>query len=105
MGPRKRRETKKIQSPRVSLEELSQDFQGGKSRAKNFSAEECLAVIKVCDRYYTIISKNSNRDKDRQEKQKAWDKIKAEYDLYCKSQGIYVSRKHIFHNLFSSIIV
>lgn len=83
------------QTPRNSQDESndtfessqnSQDSQNSKSKVKNYSAEESAA------KYHTVISKNSNRDKDKQEKQQAWEKIKSEFDQYCKSQGIYVSR-------------
>lgn len=68
-----------------------QNSQSGKLKAKNYSAEESAALIRCSAKYHTIISKNTNRDKDKQEKQQAWEKIKSEFDQYCKSQGIYVS--------------
>lgn len=69
----------------------SQDSQSGKLRAKNYSAEESGALIRCTEKYHAIISKNSNRDKDKIEKNQAWEKIRNEFNQYCKSQGFYVS--------------
>lgn len=99
MTSRRNSIAKKIYTPRNSQEDSndtfassqnSQDSQSGKLRAKNYSAEESAALIRCSEKYYAIISKNSNRDKDKKEKQQAWQKIKNEFDQYCKSQGIYV---------------
>lgn len=98
--PPKRRQSaaNKIQSPRISRDETSQSSQNSKFRAKNYSADECQALIKCCDKFHPIITKNSSRDKDKQEKQQAWETIKSDYDHYCKSQGIYVSIEcHLFN--------
>lgn len=85
-----------IQSPRNSPDvssETVENSQNSKIRSKNYSAEECEAIIKCCDKFHPIISKNSSRDKDKQEKQQAWEKIKRDFDDYCQSQGICVSTK------------
>lgn len=91
---RRKSVAQKIQSPRNSkndeLLESSQDSQN-KSRSKNYSAEESAALIRCSEKFHAIISKNSSRDKDKNEKQQAWEKIKSEFDQYCKSEGIYVS--------------
>lgn len=63
----------------------SQDSQIGKLRAKNYSAEESAALIRCSEKYHANISK------DKTEKKVSWEKIKSEFDQYCKSQGIYVS--------------
>lgn len=62
-----------------------------KTRAKNYSVEESEALVKCCDKYFTIIKLNSNSDKQKQQKRAAWDAIKREFDTYLKSQGFYVS--------------
>lgn len=90
-----------IRSPPNSQDESndtiigSQDSQ--KLRAKNYSAEESAALIRCSEKYHAIISKNSNRDKDKKEKNQAWEKIKKDFDTYCKSQGIYVSTIEFLH--------
>ena len=63
----------------------------GKTRAKNYSADESAALVKVCDKFHAIISTNTHTDKDKQEKQEAWRKIKSDFDQYCQTQGIPVS--------------
>lgn len=60
-------------------------------RAKNYSAEESAALIRVCDKFHVIISLNSHTDQDRKEKEKAWNTIKRDFVEYCSSQGIEVS--------------
>lgn len=59
--------------------------------AKNYSKEEAIALERCTERFHAVISKNSNHDKDKEEKQRAWESIKISFDEYCKSQGIYVS--------------
>lgn len=66
--------------------------QTNKSRSKNFSDAECNVLLSACDKFYTIINKNSNRDNDKKAKTVAWSKIKMGFDQYCKSQGVFVSR-------------
>lgn len=103
MAPIRRKSVaKKVTSTRISQDETSQSSQKSKTRAKNYSAEECQALIKCCDKFHTIITKNSNSDKDKNEKQQAWDKIKNDFDIYCKSHGIYVSNIKFFVCLFFS---
>lgn len=86
----------KIQSTRNSQDssealENSQNSLSGKPKSKNYSAEESKALIKCAEKFHTIISLNSSRDKDKKDKEKAWEKIKVDFHLYCKSQGIFVS--------------
>lgn len=87
--------TKKIQTPRNSQDDTSQCSQKSKSRAKNYSAEECEALIKCCEKFHSVITLNSSRDTDKTEKKAAWKLIKRDFNEYCKSQGIYVSKKLI----------
>lgn len=100
---RRKSVAKKVALPRISHDETSQSSQNSKTRAKNYSAEECQALIKCCDKFHTIITKNSNSDKDKQEKQQVWDKIKNDFDEYCKSQGIYVSSIKLFVCIYSRL--
>lgn len=69
----------------------TQNSQNGKLKAKNYSKEEAIALERCTERFHAVISKNSNHDKDKEEKQRAWESIKISFDEYCKSQGIYVS--------------
>lgn len=62
-----------------------------KIRSKNFTEAECNVLLSACDKFYNVINKNSNRDKDKKAKIAAWSQIKAGFDAYCKSEGIYVS--------------
>lgn len=106
MPPKKKPIAKKIETPRNShvnaaeddLDTLenSQNSQNSKLRSKNYSADESAALITCCERYHSIISKNSNRDKDKLEKKHAWEKIKKDFDKYCHCQGIHVSKKISF---------
>lgn len=84
------------EAPRISqddsLNDVIENSQNSKSRSKNYSADESATLIKCCDKYHAIISKNSSRDKDKKEKQLAWEKIKSDFDQYCQSQGIIVSK-------------
>lgn len=57
-------------------------------KQKNFHRSE-----KCTEKYRAIIDINSNRDKDKQQKQLAWESVKNDFDQYCKSQGLYVSKK------------
>lgn len=75
--------------------------QATKTRAKNFSEAECKVLLSACDKFHGIINKNSSRDKDKKAKSVAWAKIKAGFDGYCKSEGIYVSKNQLlFCSLF-----
>lgn len=80
---------------------LSQNSEKGKSnRTKNYSAEECSALITCCDKFHVIINLNSSRDKDKNEKALAWKQIKRDFDMYCKSNGIFVSM-HLYYQMKS----
>lgn len=98
-----RKITKKIESPRHSQDsQFSQNSQ--KPRSKNYSDAECQGLVRCCDKFHTIISMNSNRDKDKEEKKKAWKKIQNDFSQYCKSQGIHVSENIIANIQFNVII-
>lgn len=59
MAPQRRKSVaQKIALPRISHDETSQSSQNSKTRAKNYSAEECQALIKCCDKFHTIINDN-----------------------------------------------
>lgn len=60
-------------------------------RAKKYTKEECDALMMTCAEFHVIINRNSNSDADRKSKAKAWETVKHKFDLYCKSEGIYVS--------------
>lgn len=62
-----------------------------RARAKKYSKEESDALLMVCSEFHAIINKNSNSDEDRQNKAKAWEKIKSKFDTYCQAEGIYVN--------------
>lgn len=64
----------------------------GKTRSKNFSEEESKVLLSACDKFHSVINKNSNRDVDKIAKVKAWEKIKQGFDNYCRAEGIYVSK-------------
>lgn len=95
----------KIQSPRTSQDDtlensqhsnFSQNSENSKrAKAKNYSADESAAIIRCTDKFCSIINLNSNRDKDKQQKQSAWKIIKHDFDVYCKSQGFYVSEQFL----------
>lgn len=97
MDTRRNSTAQKIQTPRNSQDDTndtfasSQNSQGQKLRARNYTAEESEALIRCSEKYHAIISKNTGRDKDKKEKIQAWNKIKSDFDQYCQSQGIYVS--------------
>lgn len=103
MSTRGRRSSvaKKIKPPRNSQEDSNQPFENSQNsqdsvnnkrvKSKNYSADESAAIIKCTEKLHSIININSNRDKDKQEKQLAWKGIKNDFDQYCKSQGFYVS--------------
>lgn len=101
MSTRKRKPSiaSRIQSPRNSQDDSTEleNSQGTKSRAKNYSAEESAALIRICDKYHVIINKNSSSDKDKQQKQKAWQSVKTEFDIYCRAEAIYVSLNFFQH--------
>lgn len=67
-----------------------------KNRSKNFTEAECKVLLSASDKFYSIINRNSNRDKDRKAKVSAWIQIKRSFDTYCKSTGIYVSENRLF---------
>lgn len=69
----------------------SQNSQNSKIKTKNYSQAEQEALSRCTEKFHAIISKNSNHDKDKAEKQRAWENIKISFDNYCKSEGIYVS--------------
>lgn len=100
--PPKKATANKIQTPRNSQDDSndtftgSQDSQSGRSKAKNYTLDECLALGRCTAKYHEIISKNSSLDKDKNAKQKAWERLKSDFDQYCKSQGIYVSAVWFF---------
>lgn len=62
-----------------------------KTRSKNFCSFENESLLKTCDKFHTIINKNSNRTADIKQKTTAWITIKREFDLHCKSNGLFVS--------------
>lgn len=62
-----------------------------KTRSKNFCSFENESLLKTCDQFHSIINKNSNRTADIKQKTKAWITIKHEFDLLCKSNGLFVS--------------
>lgn len=76
-------------SPRSQNSQLSQKSQ--RKRSKNYSKDESEALMRICQGYHAIISKNSNRDADIKAKAEAWRSIKTDYDDHFKSQGIQVS--------------
>lgn len=97
MSARKRskstaKETQSLRNSQDDSNDVLENSQNSKTRSKNYSADESAALIKCCDKYHAIISKNSNRDKDKKEKQLAWHKIKSDFDQYCQFQGIIVSK-------------
>lgn len=47
-----------------------------KQRSKNFVEAECKILVEVCDKYFDVINKNSNREVDKTAKSQAWVKIK-----------------------------
>lgn len=71
-------------------------------RSKNYSATECEILLKICDKYHSIINKNSSRDKDKIEKTKTWAKITKEHNFDCRAEGI-VSSKYLSLNKFFPI--
>lgn len=73
----------------MSSSQLAQE--NTKNRAKNYSKIESDSLLKICDEFHLVINRNSNRDVDKQEKVKAWQKIKKRLDEFCQSEGIYVS--------------
>lgn len=99
MSARKKYVARKVQKPQNIQDDStegianSQSSEKNKLRSKNYSADESAALIKCCEKYHSIISKNSNRDKERHEKNQAWEKIKTDFDEYCRCQGIRVSKK------------
>lgn len=41
------------------------------TRKKNYSSDECAALIKCSERFHGIINKNSNNEKDKKDKERA----------------------------------
>lgn len=77
-------------------EDNVQNLQGGentKSRSKNFTDKEITVLLSACDKFYSVINKNSNREVDKMAKASSWLKIKTGFDNYCKTQGCYVSKR------------
>lgn len=72
---------------------ISLDSQNTKSRAKNYSSHECDALVECSERFRGIIDKNSNNERDKEEKERAWITIKEDFDEYCAAQGFYVSKE------------
>lgn len=62
-----------------------------KIRGKNFSLFENETLLKSCDKFHSVINKNSNRAVDIKKKEMAWKLIKTEFDLLCKANGNFVS--------------
>lgn len=101
---RKLKPGEKCNFSQESIEELSQNSAKGKSnRTKNYSADECSVLIKCCDKFHALINKNSSCDKDKNEKKLAWGKIRHDFDLYCKSNNIFVSTLLVFLHFCNSI--
>lgn len=69
----------------------SQDAEKTKNRTKNYTVEESRAIIRCCLKHHEIIDKNSKTDKDKSAKVSTWKQIKRDFDVYCKSNGIFVS--------------
>lgn len=63
-----------------------------RNRAKNYSQFECETLLKTCDAFHEILSKNSNRYADIKQKADAWQKIKKGYDLRVQAEGFEVER-------------
>lgn len=70
---------------------IAQEEKTPRNRAKKYTSHECDMLLNVCNKYHAILNINSNRDTDRQKKEATWKKVKKEFDLRCKSDGIYVS--------------
>lgn len=71
-----------------------------KTRAKRFSDDEEKVLLSLCDRFFDIINKNSNKDVDTTAKSQAWKKIHTGFHNYCKAMAISVSSFSEFTNLF-----
>lgn len=74
----------------------SQNTEKSKNRTKNYTLEESRAIIRCCLKYHEIIDKNSKTDKDKSAKVSTWKQIKRDFDVYCKSNGIFVSSINFF---------
>lgn len=83
----------------------SRKSQDTKVRSKNFSADECSALLRFCHEFHTTINKNSHSDKELALKNKCWDEIKIRFDKYCESEGIDVSSTFLSIVLYSSDFV
>ncbi|XP_031635462.1 uncharacterized protein LOC116348570, partial [Contarinia nasturtii] len=94
MASKKRKDT---QFPELDELETTYEITQGSStkRSKNFSLAESTVLIKICDKFHTVITKNSNRDKDKQAKAKAWGKICAVFNKYCKDNKLIVEDRTI----------
>lgn len=82
--------------PATQTEEASH-----RSRAKNYSKEECEILVHLCSKAHTIIDKNSNSEADRKLKDDTWIRIKAEFDTQCRVDGVYVS---IYHSVLYAFV-
>lgn len=95
MGSRKRKQQQKMNSDSSGSSPHSQNNQSSQTsdrkRSKNYSKDETNALMKICQGYHGIISKNSNSKADKTAKANAWKSIKANFDKYFISQGIQVS--------------
>lgn len=61
-----------------------------RNRARKYTKEECEMLVKICDGFFGILSKNSNRDADVKIKKKTWETIKRTFDVRCRAEAIYV---------------
>ena len=91
----------KIMNRRNTLS-LENVMSASKQRSKNFTEAECEILVQVCDRYYDVITKNSNREVDKMAKNQAWEKIKHAFDASCHTKEIDVS-KSVFILPFASV--
>lgn len=87
------------------LEENETQVAQDRNRAKKYSADECKVLLVVCNKYHTILNVNSSRDVDKKNKQNAWQNIKKEFDVKCKSEGIYVSSSHLVFYSYISVLI
>lgn len=95
MAPVKRRRTRATSRYEEREDEQQLKDDKIKVRSKNFTEPENEVLLSACDKFHSIINKNTNRDVDKTEKSNAWKKIKQGFDNYCKVQGIYVSKNLI----------
>lgn len=62
-----------------------------KVRGRRYSTEECNLLLLCCNKFHETINKNSSRDFDQKNKEKAWHKIQKDLEENCKAVGIPVS--------------